>query len=402
MANISISRRVLRLIGAERFSNARDFADVLRAIPHIDYLRNFARVEWDPMLMGLEPIGMGFESTLVAAPKAALEWLGKIECLREGILDIPLVSRAPFDVWREMAEAPRSLRIAADFTSEGGFVNYWTDEDKTHILWGRVNLESAQSVLAFVWLQNVLAGGRRWQRRELGLLPRDFREWLPLAYICLEPKSVRSVSLGLPRPILRTRSNVLGNALEWIEAGIESDTISRAELYSAFVPQLKPSQEDCVVSLDSVGRAPALLLEGENAQLPLMLGFYSSMMGSQIDRHQEGWDQWISQAIPEMSSQRRLEILLCLREALINADRHGCGGRPGKRILLALKKDASHRLLKAQISDPGCGHKYDIHAPTAVQDQLRGKHLGLMLIHGLADRVRFGAGGATIEFDFGY
>ncbi len=91
-------------------------------------------------------------------------------------------------------------------------------------------------------------------------------------------------------------------------------------------------------------------------------------------------------------------LLLCLREAVLNADQHGCEGRSGQKIFLSLEVQEDKRAVKGRVSDPGCGH--DAALAEARADPQRGMHLGLLLIKGMADAVRYRDGGATVEFEF--
>ena len=122
----------------------------------------------------------------------------------------------------------------------------------------------------------------------------------------------------------------------------------------------------------------------------------------QIDSLQESWKRWIVENLPEFDEDRRVQILLCLREAVQNAFKHGCKNVDGGWILVFLSKkiEDSRECLRCRISDTGEGHCHDIRSINARLQQQRGEHLGLMLIDGLSDGMRFYHQAATIEFDF--
>jgi len=183
----------LRLSG--EYSRRDKSAVTLRAIPHVNYLKSFDRVLWNPELMGLEAVQGGFQSTLVATPAWTLEWLRKVECGDRTVWDTPVFSRAPFGLWNKFAPCPENLTVSKDFLSDGGFINRWTGEDKVYWVWGRVNAQSSSSVLSFVWLQHVLSGGKPWRRREIGFLPEEVQDELPLGYMAIPKVSSRNGTL---------------------------------------------------------------------------------------------------------------------------------------------------------------------------------------------------------------
>ncbi len=393
--------RILRLTASGK---RRSNEEVLSVIPHVNYLRNFTRVEWEPATLGLEEIGMGFEPTLVAAPGWALGWLKCIECVKEAFWDVPLNSRAPFDVWKDLPALPKGMRISEAFLKEGGFINCWKENHKTHLIWGRVEADSAQSILAFVWLQNVLAGGRQWRRRELGSLPEQFKNHLALGYVGIGgPKEqVCSASLGLPRPILRKKDGGLYYTGDWIGSPEKNEHVMADSLEAILLPEIHNQATERNVSFNEKNCEQGVVWNMTEASAPMLLGFYCSSMGAHVDELQEHWNAWMQEHVKEMDTERRAEILLCVREAVLNADQHGCKGERGKRFLLAAQMIEAERTIKVRVSDPGRGHAYNFNSFEARKEQMMGKHLGLRLIHGMATRVKFLNAGSTIEFDFTY
>ncbi len=394
--------RILRLSKSGR---RRGKEECLSAVPHVNYLRNFARVEFEPAVMELEEIGMGFDPTLVAAPAWALGWLKSIECCKESFWDVPLNSRAPFDVWNSLRAAPKGLSVSPHYINDGGFINCWKDEGRTHLLWGRLRSDSAPAILAFAWLQNVLAGGRHWRRREIGTLPQSFKDALSLGYLCLgkgnEP--VKAVSMGLPRPILKRKDGQLCHAGDWIGVQENSQRVNADQVEAILFPELETSSEERLLSFHAQEMPPqGVVWRLSDSPSPLMLCLYSSAMGAHVDEIQEHWSTWLASHVPEIDTEKRAELLLCLREAALNADQHGCQGRRGQRFLLAAQKVEAERMVRVRISDPGQGHSYNFNSNEARRDQMMGKHLGLRLIHGIATRVKISQSGSTIEFDYRY
>lgn len=377
----------------------------LFGIPHINYLRNFSRIEWEPELLGLEEIGMGFSPTLVAAPGWALAWLKSVECTKKSFWDVPLVSRAPFDVWSHLPPAPAGLVASEGFVREGGFVNVWTERHATHVVWGKLREDCAASILAFVWLQNVLAGGRHWRRHELGRLPEQFKKHLALGYLHLglpnEP--VEAVSLGLPRPILRRKDGELFYAGDWIGVHERTQKVTRAQLGALVLPELEPCLHERLLTFgknEKPSDGVVWCLEGVGG--PGMLALYSSAIAARVDHMQDTWERWMNDRLGMMDADKRSELLLCVREAVINADEHGCRSVRGHRFLMAMQNFEKERRVRVRVSDPGLGHAHDVNSMMARQDQMMGRHLGLKLIHGIAQNMSFARHGATLQFDFHY
>lgn len=393
---------------------------LLRAIPYLGYFDHFELIRWDPAMIGLENVGRGCDPTLVAAPAWACRLMEKVECLGESAWDIPLFSRAPFDLWQNLPSAPLGMRISDDFIKNGGFINIWEDESRYHLLWGQLQPASAISALCFVWLQRVLAGGRAWRRRELGILPRNFREMLPLGYLCLEKSGrvLHSHDLGMELPILQSAEGRMFNIGRWIMGDERLRPESRAkndmervfenitavifpDMQISFVPRRQNQRDrEYFFLLSKEIPSNGFLWRLSSSASPACLGLYPSGFGAKIDNYQKIINSWIIRCIPEITEAKLTEISLCLREAMINADKHGCREIAGGRILLQMGCEESPRCLRVQVCDPGKGHQYDSCSTESRHDHAEGKHLGLMLIHGLANHVRFNRGGAIIEFDF--
>lgn len=372
--------------------------DTLRAIPHINYLKKFSRIQWDPSLLGLEDTNIGATPTLVAAPTWALNWLQDIHFTRSSVWDAPLHPLRPWT--NKLASPPAGLKISDTFLQSGGFINAWQEEGAWHMIIGQVQADSATSVLTFAWLQNVLAGGKAWRRRELGIFPQSLQNSLPIIYLQLGDKNgaLRLHSLGIPAPIILKKNAQLENIRPWITSTERPRQVLMSEVAALYWPSVGHSSGALVFDGTSSG-----LIWHASAGLPTaFLGLYPSALGAQIDKMQAHWATWLATHVPGLgaNSDKLTELLLCLREAVINADKHGCQGRPGKRIMLGLQYARTGKTLQATVSDPGTGHDHNLRSPLAMQHQRMGRHLGLMLIHGLADRVRFLDNGATLQFHF--
>lgn len=129
--------------------------------------------------------------------------------------------------------------------------------------------------------------------------------------------------------------------------------------------------------------------------------FHASYAGdalARIDALQIEWTRHFQTCFADLAPTLRHDIVLCLREAMINALAHGCGGRPEKHARMELMIEESPRRLLARITDEGPGFNPD--APRAPSDSSEHISLGLRLIRSLARSVRHSDEGRTIEMEF--
>jgi len=126
--------------------------------------------------------------------------------------------------------------------------------------------------------------------------------------------------------------------------------------------------------------------------------------GPGIDALQERFQRNLLYALPTLPSSCLTSVLLCVREALINALKHGCGGlREAVAHLTAVIRPARGRL-EVTVSDPGPGRPRILSAPAGLPDLLADTghvSLGLEMIHFLTTAIREARNGAelTMEFD---
>jgi anti-sigma regulatory factor (Ser/Thr protein kinase) len=121
----------------------------------------------------------------------------------------------------------------------------------------------------------------------------------------------------------------------------------------------------------------------------------------EIDPLQQRWQRSLQLAIPELPAGRLDEILLCLREACVNALLHGCQRSAALNAEVSLAYEPGAKRLHVSISDPGPGHAFDWerHVERAL-DELLDEHRGLSLIHGFASSVRSERNGAHLHLTF--
>jgi CheY-like chemotaxis protein len=135
--------------------------------------------------------------------------------------------------------------------------------------------------------------------------------------------------------------------------------------------------------------------------------FHEALPGDsapKIDAFQERFQRNLLYAVPSLQPGNLTSILLCVREALLNALRHGCGGLADAVAHLTAVFHPAKRRLEITVSDPGPGRTQVLTVPAGPPDLLSDTghlSLGLEMIHLLTTATREARNGAelTMEFD---
>jgi DNA-binding response OmpR family regulator/anti-sigma regulatory factor (Ser/Thr protein kinase) len=134
---------------------------------------------------------------------------------------------------------------------------------------------------------------------------------------------------------------------------------------------------------------------------PLLLEQYHGGQSGDIDLFQAYWQRSLRLAMPELPAAAEHDVLLAAREALLNALKHGCSGRPDQPATFQVACSPQSQTIRVRVDDFGPGHEFDCahHQRLATAD-LPEAHRGLFLIKQLANRVDFQRGGASVTMDF--
>ncbi len=159
---------------------------------------------------------------------------------------------------------------------------------------------------------------------------------------------------------------------------------------------LTRAKDDVLVARIRVAATPA-----EAVWLPVLHETYHGGQVPEIDRLQDYWQRSLQLALPELPESRLFDVLLAMRETMINALKHGCAGRADQTALVTLAVDTGQRLLRLLISDSGPGHDYDwtVHVQSEALIDL---HRGIALIHRVATRISTTRRGAEVTLDFSF
>ena len=123
---------------------------------------------------------------------------------------------------------------------------------------------------------------------------------------------------------------------------------------------------------------------------------YGPEEAQQIDDLQLDWSRRVSWAVPGIRRELLFEVLLCLREAVLNALSHGCREDQRARVMIRLCEQLNK--LRVMVADPGGGHAFD--PQTRIDNVLLEGHRGLLLMSELPSAFYSIRKGASVAMDF--
>lgn len=176
-----------------------------------------------------------------------------------------------------------------------------------------------------------------------------------------------------------------------------STALQRAQANGHTAPQIAQAKDDVLVVRVLLSREPTTTSHWQ----PVLHETYAGTKTPQIDLWQNYWERSLELALPDLPESRRFDVLLALRESVINALLHGCGGNPALHGELSITVNPAERTLRTIISDPGQGHDFS-RKPHEPADELADLHRGLSLINRLATQMTANRNGAELILDFRY
>jgi FixJ family two-component response regulator/anti-sigma regulatory factor (Ser/Thr protein kinase) len=158
---------------------------------------------------------------------------------------------------------------------------------------------------------------------------------------------------------------------------------------------IEPSGDDIVV-----GRINLAEDVRQSVCIPLFVETYSSGDEVRIDQIQSYVERSMRMALPEMSADKLIDTLLCLREGLLNAFEHGCSGESAGIVRLQVSLDKVSECLRLRITDNGAGHDFDLenYEPAAADDLLT-EHRGLIMMKNLSSNLCISERGTRLDMD---
>ena len=175
-----------------------------------------------------------------------------------------------------------------------------------------------------------------------------------------------------------------------------------------FMPQEFLNKINAFESLPVHARDDILLIRYQvNGDMPLEQTFqpilsehYAGIEIDHIDHLQSNWRRSLSFALDDRMGDRLYDLLICIREGMINALTHGCESSPDKFAHLQISINNEDDLLRIFIDDPGKGHKFDLKERLNELSMGSGKNLGLGIVQHLSDNFKVDNQGTSLVFDF--
>lgn len=133
---------------------------------------------------------------------------------------------------------------------------------------------------------------------------------------------------------------------------------------------------------------------------PIISEHYAGTEVDHIDHLQSNWRRSLVFALEDRLGDRLYDLLICIREGMINALTHGCERSPEKFAHLQISVDPGLSNLRVVIDDPGRGHRFDLQGTLEAINRHESKHLGLGIIQHLSDEFAIENNGTSLIFDF--
>ena len=173
--------------------------------------------------------------------------------------------------------------------------------------------------------------------------------------------------------------------------------LHQAKLRGAKLVGLDSAADDILVA--EISLLP--LAPEADAFRPLIVEQYHGSQFGEIDEFQAFWERSLAMAVPEIPAAKMHDILLASREALLNALRHGCDGRPERNAGFQVAYSPNRRAIRVRVCDPGPGHEFQLedHEQKAAEELIPG-HRGLILLKYLSTQLETERNGATVAMDF--
>lgn len=133
---------------------------------------------------------------------------------------------------------------------------------------------------------------------------------------------------------------------------------------------------------------------------PILNEQYSGAEYEHVDQLQSVWRRSLQFALSDELGDRLYDLLICIREGMLNALMHGCNQSAEKFCQLQISYNAEEQLIRVRIDDPGKGHEFDLEKSMEQIREQTGKHMGLGIIQHLSDDFQIENKGTSLVFDF--
>jgi len=137
--------------------------------------------------------------------------------------------------------------------------------------------------------------------------------------------------------------------------------------------------------------------------VPLLQKSFTGEDEHLVDEYREWIESSLRFAIPDLSEDKEYDIMLCIREALLNGIVHGCKGLLDQTCDILVSYNAQGRQLRVRISDTGDGYDDSYlnnkDMGSDEPDPL-GRHTGFILLKEIPDNIYTENGGSVVIMKF--
>lgn len=165
------------------------------------------------------------------------------------------------------------------------------------------------------------------------------------------------------------------------------------------IDQMLRKRRDDVMVIQWMWDTPGAVQPTEKPD-PCYYNRYAANMINKIDSLQKDWDYHLQLLLPRMKEIKRHDVLLCIREAMLNAMEHGCKLRSDLYVTLTLALEEAKDLLLIRVDDEGSG--FSPKPQVDIDTVSLGEHisLGCTILQSYAQSVEYLRGGATLMMKF--
>lgn len=191
------------------------------------------------------------------------------------------------------------------------------------------------------------------------------------------------------------------DGLSDLAESLEIDPLSLADRFLnkslAATSILAGAQDDIAVVRVKTPCTPA----AAQPMIPLISVELSGDRIKEIDALQAYCERSIRIVDPQIASGFLADLLVCLREALVNALKHGCKSSPDLKSHLLLSRSSDASKISIQVRDQGPGHNFDwqSHATEAAENLIP-EHRGLIMMQAIPYRTDFTENGSCVLMEF--
>ncbi len=179
--------------------------------------------------------------------------------------------------------------------------------------------------------------------------------------------------------------------------------ISKFSLLYRFLRKFNAFESLPVTAKDDI-LAVRYLLNGnmaiEQTFEPILSEHYAGIEIDHIDHLQSNWRRSLTFVLDDRMGDRLYDLLICIREGMINALTHGCESSPEKFAHLQISLNQEKDMLRVFIDDPGKGHDFNLENRLKEVSRETGRNLGLGIIQHLSDHFVIDNQGTSLVFDF--